>query len=88
MFECLKHHVEKSKQNPKDNNDSCAFFKGKLHRFNAEKLILNTSRVSTKKIIPKIKAIKKYCFEPSLNSDSFTFNIIKTNRKRTAIAPT
>ena len=88
MLECLKHHVEKSKQNPKDNNESCAFFRGKPNKFSAEKLILNTSKVSTKKIIPKIKAIKKYCFEPSFNSDSFMFNIIRTNKKRTAIAPT
>ena len=58
MLECLKHHVEKSKQNPKDNNESCALFKGKPNRFSAEKLILNTNKVSTKKIIPKIKAIK------------------------------
>ena len=88
MLERLKHHVEKSKQNPKDNNESWALFKGKPNRFSAEKLILNTNKVSTKKIIPKIKTIKKYCFEPSFNSDSFMFNIIKTNKKRTAIAPT
>ena len=42
---------------------------------------ITEGNLKIKKIIPKIKAIKKYCFEPSFNSDSFMFNIIRTNKK-------
>ena len=84
----LKHQIEKSKQKLNESNDSWTLVKGVSYKFSSTKLTLNNIKVSSKKIRPKINAIKRYCFEPSFNSDNFIFSIIKTNKKRTAIAPT
>ena len=88
MFEDLKHNVEKSKQKLNDNNDSWTLIKGVSYKFSGTKLTLKSIRASSKKIKPKIKAIRRYHSVPSFNSDNFIFSIINTNKKRTAIAPT
>ena len=88
MFVGLKHQTEKSKQKLKDNKSSWILSVGISKNVNVEKLTLNKVKASNKKIDPKKTAKIRYCLEPCFNSDIFIFNIIKTNRKRTAIAPT
>ena len=78
--------MEKSKQKLKDNKDS--LIKKILDKSKGIKLIFKIVKDSNKKIKPKTKVSSKYCLEPSFNSDNFMFNIINTNKNKTAIAPT
>ena len=78
--------MEKSKQKLKDNKDS--LITEIFNKSKEIKLVFKIVKDSNKKIEPKTKVNSKYCFEPSFSSDNFIFNIINTNKNRTAIAPT
>ena len=60
---------------------------GSIHKGH-ESLIKISKNNSNKKIVIKIKPKGKYFKKPSFINTSFTFNIITTNKNRTATAPT